>query len=81
MSERIKLRDRREFYAAIKALNRVIARVRKYEPDACYYMECESMHLMTGESHDDSGATGLGRSHPERSALSAIIDHADCGAW
>jgi len=76
-SDRIHDEDKRDFAQAVNLLNKVMARVREYIPEAEYYVECESLHLMTGLAHDaeDGGA------RTDRIALSAIIDNCDCGAW
>ena len=77
-SEKIKPEHCSAFARAVNLLNSTMDAVRAYEPEANYYQECESLHLMTGPSHDDTLAAPA---RPDRSALSAIITYGDTGAW
>ena len=76
--ERIKPEHRSAFAKAVNLLNSTMEAVREYEPEANYYQECESLHLMIDSSHDEDLQ---GRDRQDRSALSAIITYGDAGAW
>lgn len=75
---RIKSEDRRDFAKGINLLNRVLARVQEYEPEANYYLAMETLNLMLGASHED----GLGmKPRQDRVALDAAIWQSGGGDW
>ena len=77
---RIKDVDIRAFVKAVNALNAVMDRVLKYEPDANYYLSMEDLNLMIGLSHDDLPGGGT-TDRPDRVALSWALTNAGGGDW
>lgn len=62
----------------VEGLNALLVQVRASFPfrDACYYLANDTLHLLTGASHD-----GTGVSRPERSMANARLNHASGGDW
>jgi hypothetical protein len=75
--DRIKPEDHRAFERAVAALNRLIERVRKYEPEANYYLANDTLNLMVGPSHE--GASD--HPHHERVATSQLLHRSGGGDW
>jgi|WetSurMetagenome_2_1015567.scaffolds.fasta_scaffold884152_2 hypothetical protein len=72
----------KRFTALIGDLNTLIAQIRKYCPEANYYLQEDTMCLMTGPSHDDARLQGsLGGACTDRVVAMVRMPHADGGAW
>lgn len=70
----------REFARAIGALNHAVTVLREAHPEANLYLAADTLHLMSGPSHEESGGGGL-RARPDRSLASGHLYHAGGGDW
>lgn len=64
-----------EFNTSIRRLNELIARIKTYFPDANLYLQEDSMCLMLGSSHNESGP------QMDLVALEKHMPDAGGGAW
>lgn len=71
---------RRRFERALRDLNKLIAEVREYVPEANYYLQDNSMHILSGEPHDGMG-TSREVARVDRSMASEVLHHGSGGAW
>jgi hypothetical protein len=76
-SDRIKPEHRRMFARACNMMNNCLEEVREYIPESEYYLASDTLHLMTGPSHEGYRA----KKHPERIALSCLMPGMDGGDW
>lgn len=65
-----------EFQKCCQNLNILIEKIRKYCPEAQYYLATSNLHLMIGASHELSG-----KPRSEYSVTSEIISHISGGDW
>lgn len=77
MTKGIKEKDIRDFEKYAEKLNDVIVRIRKYCPEAQFYLACEVLNLMNGPSH---GHPELGIKKGEVAA-SVLMKHTGGGDW
>lgn len=76
--DRVLAKDRAEFVRIMRALNRLITRIRKYEPKANLYVEdCGNMCLMVGDSHDGYRE----RMRQDLVACTITVPHCGGGGW
>lgn len=50
----------RRFRQAVRTLNKLLTEIQAYAPDANYYLSTDTLHILSGDSHD------LGGSNPPR---------------
>lgn len=74
-AHRVLIEDKLAFVKAVNALNDLLQRVRRYEPEACLYVTGDDFQLMTGEPWEG------GRDRQDRVALRWRVPHTDSGAW
>tara|TARA_R110001599_G_scaffold287356_2_gene489905 strand:+ start:4076 stop:4330 length:255 start_codon:yes stop_codon:yes gene_type:complete len=75
----LELKHERQIKAAIKKLNDTMIEVRKYIPDAMYYLEDGSnFNILSGPSHTVGGGE-----QPLHENVILVLDlrHAECGGW
>jgi hypothetical protein len=68
----------KRFRNAIKALNKLMAEIKEKYPDANYYLQEDSMHLMIGKTHSDAPGEKAQR---ENSACAEWLPGSGGGAW
>jgi len=69
--------QKKRFIKLVEGLNDLLEEVRKTEPQANYYLEEDSLHLMKGESH----TSGRGVAQRDNSVVSVLLSHSGGGAW
>lgn len=78
---RIKDQDVKDFAKLMRALDRLIARVRAYEPEANLYVEDSgNMVLLTGDSHT-IGNDAVMRARHDRVACTITVRNCGGGGW
>ena len=75
--EQVTLRHRNRFAKHVRALNKLLEEIQEYEPEAEYYLACDTLNLMIGPSHEGS----RGVAHQERVACSMTLVRSDGGDW
>lgn len=70
----------REFSRAIAELNHACAVLREWHPEANLYLAADTLHLLSGPSHDDMGTGGL-KARRDRSIISGQLRNAGGGDW
>jgi hypothetical protein len=69
--------QKQRFKHMVNSLNALLEEVREEHPRANYYLEGDgSLHLLSDDSHDESG-----KAHPERSLVSTYLRRAGGGGW
>jgi hypothetical protein len=76
MSE-IPVKQLRNFVRACRLLNSTILEIRRYEPNARYYLEGGTMHLMSSPSHDPQTGAAL----QDNVLESERLKFSDGGSW
>tara|TARA_R110000851_G_scaffold287074_1_gene440990 strand:+ start:313 stop:561 length:249 start_codon:yes stop_codon:yes gene_type:complete len=71
------VKHERQITAAIKKLNKTMTEIRKYIPEAGYYVENgTNFNVLSGDSHDrDHNA------QHENLLLELQLHHSECGGW
>lgn len=75
-SFRIRKKDRKDFVKAINLLNKLMANVLEYEPNAEYFCQGNDIYLMVEPSHSASGDQEI-----DNCAMCGAILRTDSGAW
>jgi hypothetical protein len=70
--------DLAAFRRHVRGLNKVLADIRGYCPEANFYLACDSLHVMSGQSH--VGHTGE-KACQKNSIVSESLFHSGGGDW
>lgn len=69
--------EQRRFRRAIRSLNDLIEEVRQRLPEAGYYLANDTLHLMSGSSHDERSA----HSRQDRILINERLRFSGGGDW
>lgn len=68
----------RRFRTLVRGLNALLVDVRSDWPEANYYLQEDSLHILSGPSHE-GGARAVAQEH--RELISETLRHSGGGGW